>query len=65
MDLPLQKKIKEDPVLRKIPVILFSSMITDKILHKGQSVGADDQISKPEIKDLAIRAIQLIEQTQK
>ncbi|GAB6162414.1 chemotaxis protein [Desulfothermus naphthae] len=60
----LTKKIKEDPILNKIPVILFSSMITDKILHKGQSVGADDQISKPEIGDLAKKALQLIEKTQ-
>ena len=60
----LTKKIKEDPVLKKIPVILFSSMITEKILHKGKAVGADDQISKPEIGELAKRALQLIEKTQ-
>ncbi len=57
----LTKKIKEDPVLNKIPVILFSSVITDTIRHKGQSVGADDQISKPELVELAKRALQLIE----
>ncbi len=61
----LTKKIKQDPVLQKLPVILFSSMITDKIMHKGQSVGADDQISKPEINELAQRAIKLIENTKK
>ncbi len=58
----LTKKIKEHPVLRDLPVILFSSMITDKLLHKGKAVGADDQITKPEIGQLAERARQLIEE---
>ncbi|WP_243545548.1 chemotaxis protein [Pseudodesulfovibrio tunisiensis] len=56
----LTKRIKEDPELRDIPVILFSSLITDKLRHKGESVGADDQISKPEITQLAMRAVSLI-----
>jgi two-component system chemotaxis response regulator CheV len=42
-------------------VILFSSIITDKLRHKGESVGADDQCSKPEITQLALRAANLIE----
>lgn len=58
----LTKKIKEDPVLNKIPVILFSSMINEKILHKGQSVGADGQISKPDIPKLSELAVTLIEE---
>ncbi len=58
----LTKKIKEDPILRDLPVILFSSMIIDKLLHKGKAVGADDQITKPEIGQLADRARQLIEE---
>jgi two-component system chemotaxis response regulator CheV len=49
-------------VLRKLPVILFSSLITDKLRHKGDSVGADDQISKPEITHLAQRALALIQE---
>ncbi len=57
----LTKRIKDDPVLRELPVILFSSIITDKLRHKGESVGADDQISKPEVTDLARRAKSLIE----
>jgi len=56
------KRIKEDPVLRELPVILFSSLITDKLRHKGASVGADDQISKPEVSHLASRAKELIKQ---
>lgn len=57
----LCKRIKEDPVLRELPVILFSSLITDKLRHRGETVGADDQISKPEITQLARRAQALIE----
>ncbi|WP_320169227.1 chemotaxis protein [Maridesulfovibrio sp.] len=57
----LTVRIKADPVLQQLPVILFSSIITDKLRHKGESVGADDQISKPEVTELAQRAIALIE----
>ncbi|WP_027184242.1 chemotaxis protein [Desulfovibrio inopinatus] len=52
----LTKKIKDDPFLSNIPVILFSSLITEGLRHKGESVGADDQISKPELAEVAIRA---------
>ncbi len=58
----LTKKIKEDPILKDIPVILFSSLITEKLRHRGEIVGADDQISKPEITHLAQRASTLIEE---
>jgi two-component system chemotaxis response regulator CheV len=57
----LCKRVKEDPVLRDLPVILFSSLITDKLRHRGETVGADDQVSKPEITYLARRAAALIE----
>ncbi len=57
----LCRKIKEDPELKQIPVILFSSLITDKQLHKGEAVGADAQISKPEISAVATRSIALIQ----
>ncbi|MCA1943893.1 MAG: chemotaxis protein [Desulfovibrio sp.] len=56
----LTKRVKEDPVLRDLPVMLFSSLITDKLRHKGETVGADDQISKPQITELAQRARTLI-----
>ena len=57
----LCRRIKEDPALKSLPVLLFSSLITDKLRHKGLSVGADDQISKPEVTRLAQRAIALIQ----
>ncbi len=56
----LTRRIKEDPLLKNLPVLLFSSIITDKLRHKGLAVGADDQISKPEVGQLARRAVALI-----
>jgi len=58
----LTRRIKEDNALSKLPVLLFSSLITDKLRHKGEAVGADDQISKPEVSQLALRAKTIIEQ---
>ena len=48
----LTKLIKEDPVLRELPVILFSSLINEEMRRKGEMVGASAQISKPEIANL-------------
>jgi two-component system chemotaxis response regulator CheV len=45
----LTKRIKEHKVLNDIPVIIFSSLITGDLFHKGTRVGADAQVSKPEI----------------
>jgi len=50
--LTLTRKIKEDAVLKKLPVIIFSSLITNELKHKGESVGANAQLSKPEISEL-------------
>ncbi|WP_100372755.1 chemotaxis protein [Bacillus sp. FJAT-45037] len=47
--LHLTKRIKETDEFKHIPVIIFSSLITDDLYHKGIAVGADKQISKPEI----------------
>ena len=45
----LTKRIKEDKELQAIPVIIFSSLITEEMRRKGKEVGADEQLSKPEI----------------
>ena len=50
--LTLTRKIKEDVILKKLPVVIFSSLITSELKHKGESVGADAQLSKPEISEL-------------
>lgn len=56
----LTKKIKTNPDLEKIPVIIFSSLITDDLRHKGVEVGAEEQISKPEIAELILKVDELI-----
>lgn len=48
----LTDKIKKNEELKNIPVIIFSSLITDDLFHKGKQVGASAQISKPEIVNL-------------
>ncbi|HCT63713.1 MAG TPA: chemotaxis protein CheV [Lachnospiraceae bacterium] len=45
----LTKLIKSNNNLKKIPVIIFSSMINGEMYVKGKQIGADEQISKPEI----------------
>lgn len=47
--LALTKRIKDHPVLSSIPVLVFSSLITDDTRHKGEAVGADDQLGKPDL----------------
>jgi len=48
----LTKLIKSDPELMEIPVIIFSSLIDENMQKKGAEVGADAQLSKPEIANL-------------
>ncbi len=54
----LTKRIREDEKLKHLPVIIFSSLITDDLRHKGERVGATAQVSKPEIAEL----VQMIDQ---
>ncbi len=42
----LTVRIREDAMLRKLPVVLCSSIITDALRHKGETVGATAQVSK-------------------
>lgn len=58
--LTLCRKIKEDPNLKSLPVALFSSLITDRLAHKGQSVGADAQFAKPDLQVLSEKVLALI-----
>lgn len=57
----LTKMIKSDSMLQKLPVILFSSLISDVVYQKGVQSGADDQIAKPDLPQLTERAHTLIE----
>ena len=48
----LTKLVKEDKKLKHIPVVIFSSMINQELMIKGKQLGADEQLSKPEIAHL-------------
>ncbi len=45
----LTKLVKEDPELKDTPLIIFSSLISQEMHVKGKELGADEQLSKPEI----------------
>lgn len=45
----LTKLVKTDPVLKNVPIVIFSSLINDDMRRKGEMIGADAQLSKPEI----------------
>ncbi|MCI8295846.1 MAG: chemotaxis protein CheV [Lachnospiraceae bacterium] len=48
----LTKLVKDDPRLKNIPVVIFSSLINEQMRIKGESLGADEQLTKPEIGNL-------------
>ncbi|MCI8738752.1 MAG: chemotaxis protein CheV [Oscillibacter sp.] len=45
----LTKLIKDDREFKHLPLIIFSSLITEEMRRKGKELGADEQMSKPEI----------------
>lgn len=45
----LTKLVKENENLKHIPLIIFSSLINQEMEIKGKQLGADEQLSKPEI----------------
>ena len=47
--LTLCKRVKDDPVLKEVKVILFSSLINEQMAVKCDSVGADGYATKPQI----------------
>lgn len=56
----LTKLVKTDSELQKIPVIIFSSLINEEMRRKGEQLGADAQLSKPEIGSLVEEIDKLI-----
>lgn len=48
----LTKLIKSDDETKDIPVVIFSSLVNDEMKRKGESLGANAQLSKPEIGNL-------------
>ncbi len=45
----LTKLVKTDKTLCEIPIVLFSSLISEEVYRKGVELGADEQITKPQI----------------
>lgn len=48
----LTKLVKSSPETKNIPLVIFSSLINDEMRKKGDDLGADAQLSKPEIGNL-------------
>ena len=48
----LLKLVREDSRLGEVPLVLFSSLISEEMKRKGESLGASGQVSKPEINQL-------------
>ena len=48
----LTKLIKSDDATKDIPVVIFSSLVNDEMKRTGEALGADAQLSKPEIANL-------------
>ncbi len=57
----LTKLMKTDEELKHIPLIIFSSLVNDEMRRKGEQLGADAQLTKPEIGDLVRTIDALIE----
>lgn len=57
----LTKLVKTDDVLKKIPLVIFSSLVNDEMRRKGKQLGADAQLTKPEIGSLVDAIDELIE----
>ena len=60
----LTKLVKDDPRLKLLPVVIFSSLIDDQMRIKGSTLGADEQLTKPEIGNLVHVIDKLLERFQ-
>lgn len=56
----LTKLVKDDDATRHIPIVIFSSLVNDEMRKKGEALGADAQLSKPEIGNLVRIIDQLV-----
>ena len=56
----LTKLVKGDAATADIPVIFFSSLVNDEMRRKGEALGANAQLSKPEIGNLVRIVDQLV-----
>lgn len=56
----LTRRIREDPVLKDLPVVLFSSLISRDNEKKGRQVGATAQIAKPHWEELTTTLLEVL-----
>lgn len=56
----LTKMIKSDKELNDIPVVIFSSLVNEEMRIKGEQLGANAQLSKPEIGNLVLEIDKLV-----
>lgn len=61
----LTRQMKQHPALKQIPVLLYSSIITPDNRKKGNAVGADAQVAKPELTEVVRLADELITAAQR
>ena len=59
--LTLCRYIKEDHVLKELPVAMFSSLISNSMAIKCESVGADAQYAKPDLQGISDKMFELIQ----
>ncbi len=58
----LTKLVKDDPETTDIPIIIFSSLVNEEMKRKGEALGANAQLSKPEIGNLVRVVDSLVEE---
>ena len=58
----LTKLVKSNEVTANIPIVIFSSLVNEEMKKKGESLGADAQLSKPEIGNLVKIVDQLVDE---
>ena len=59
----LTKLIKSHDSTKQIPVVIFSSLVNEEMRRKGEQLGANAQLSKPEIGNLVRIIDKLVEET--
>lgn len=59
----LTKLCKTDDIIKPIPLVIFSSLVNDEMRRKGEQLGADAQLTKPEIGMLVEAIDRLIEKS--
>lgn len=58
----LTKLAKSDDAIKDIPLIIFSSLVNEEMKRKGDRLGADAQLTKPEIGQLVDAIDKLIDE---